>query len=90
MVNFIYFPVPFPGIAIFCGIAITYHGQQKIDLDFRLPAPVPDNKDVYRCDVKFYTEVRGQNVSNGPLTRYVKLRVRMRRECRERFPRHSG
>ena len=25
---------------------------------------------------------------NGPLTRYAKLRVRMRRECRERFPRH--
>ena len=25
---------------------------------------------------------------NGPLARYVKLRVRMRRECRERFPRH--
>ena len=24
----------------------------------------------------------------GPLARYVKLRVRMRRECRERFPRH--
>ena len=24
----------------------------------------------------------------GPLTRYAKLRVRMRRECRERFPRH--
>ena len=26
--------------------------------------------------------------SNGPLARYVKLRVRMRRECRERFPHH--
>ena len=25
-----------------------------------------------------------------PLTRYVKLRMRMRRECRERFPRHRG
>ena len=25
---------------------------------------------------------------HGPLTRYVKLRLRMRRECRERFPRH--
>ena len=25
---------------------------------------------------------------NGPLARYAKLRVRMRRECRERFPRH--
>ena len=24
----------------------------------------------------------------GPLARYAKLRVRMRRECRERFPRH--
>ena len=33
-----------------------------------------------------------QNItcSNGPLTRYVKLRVRMRWECRERFPRHGG
>ena len=27
---------------------------------------------------------------NGPLARYQKLRVRMRRECRERFPRHRG
>ena len=27
---------------------------------------------------------------NGPLTRYLKLRVRMRRECRERFPCHRG
>ena len=26
--------------------------------------------------------------ANGPLARYIKLRVRMRRECRERFPRH--
>ena len=25
---------------------------------------------------------------HGPLARYTKLRVRMRRECRERFPRH--
>ena len=25
---------------------------------------------------------------HGSLARYVKLRVRMRRECRERFPRH--
>ena len=25
---------------------------------------------------------------HGPLARYVKLRVRMRREYRERFPRH--
>ena len=25
---------------------------------------------------------------DGPLARYAKLRVRMRRECRERFPRH--
>ena len=29
-----------------------------------------------------------QILLHGPLTRYVKLRVRMRRECRERFPRH--
>ena len=29
-----------------------------------------------------------RRVSHGPLARYVKLRVRMRRECRERFPRH--
>ena len=27
---------------------------------------------------------------NGPLARYIKLRVRKRRECRERFPRHCG
>ena len=26
----------------------------------------------------------------GPLTRYIRLRVRMRWECRERFPRHRG
>ena len=29
-------------------------------------------------------------VPHGPLGKYVKLRVRMRRECRERFPRHRG
>ena len=28
--------------------------------------------------------------NHGSLIRYVKLRVRMRRECRERFPSHSG
>ena len=27
---------------------------------------------------------------HGPFARYAKLRVRMRRECRERFPRHQG
>ena len=27
-------------------------------------------------------------IDHGPLARYAKLRVRMRRECRERFPRH--
>ena len=27
---------------------------------------------------------------NGPLERYVKLRMRMRRECLERFPRHRS
>ena len=26
----------------------------------------------------------------GPLARYIKLRVRMHRECRERFPRHHS
>ena len=36
----------------------------------------------------------GRNIPGGlgkyhrPLARYVKLRVRMRRECRERLPRH--
>ena len=30
----------------------------------------------------------GKQAGNGPLARYVKLRVRMRRECRESFPRH--
>ena len=29
-----------------------------------------------------------ENRSHGPLASYVKLRARMRRECRERFPRH--
>ena len=35
-------------------------------------------------------EVDIAKVCHGPLARYVKLRVRMRRECRERFPRRSG
>ena len=30
------------------------------------------------------------SLRNGPLVRYVKVRVRMRRECRERFPRRRG
>ena len=29
-----------------------------------------------------------QPLQHGPLARYAKLRVRMRRECRERFPHH--
>ena len=28
--------------------------------------------------------------SHGPLAKYVELLVRMRREYRERFPRHRG
>ena len=53
---------------------------------------------VYGCD--FSTSVMGMfhddhhngtnDPGNGPLARYAKLRVRMRRECRERFPRHRG
>ena len=31
--------------------------------------------------------VESHNLNHGPLAKYVKLRVRMRRECRERFPR---
>ena len=30
----------------------------------------------------------GTRPFHGSLARYAKLRVRMRRECRERFPRH--
>ena len=30
----------------------------------------------------------GHSYTHGPLARYGNLRVRMRRECRERFPRH--
>ena len=29
-------------------------------------------------------------ILHGPLAKYVKLRVRMRRECREPFLRHRG
>ena len=29
-----------------------------------------------------------RNLFYGPLAKYVTLRVRMRRECRERFPHH--
>ena len=39
-----------------------------------------------------YTRNRAVTLKDvhGPLARYAKLRVRMRRECRERFPRHRG
>ena len=30
--------------------------------------------------------VSTDDIAHGPLTRYVKLQLRMRRECRERFP----
>ena len=33
---------------------------------------------------------QGNWFRHGPLARYVKLRLHMRRECRERFPRHRG
>ena len=35
-----------------------------------------------------HSSIRRVDISHGPFARYVKLRVRMRRECRERFPRH--
>ena len=44
-----------------------------------------DNK-VSNMIFNFYISLRHQ--SHGSLARYVKLRVRMRRECRERFPHH--
>ena len=37
--------------------------------------------------VCFYHHL-SNTTEHGPLARYAKLRVRMRRECRERFPRH--
>ena len=42
---------------------------------------------VYKCvTLPRYVQL----LRHGPLARYVKLRVRMRRECRERFPRNRG
>ena len=41
----------------------------------------------YRCALVFMLE---QQIYHGPLIKYVELRVRMRRECRESFPRHRG
>ena len=44
-----------------------------------------------RCNgTALYAWSRAWSYWHGPLTRYLKLRVRMRRECRERFPRHRG
>ena len=40
--------------------------------------------------VSVMTSAITTNPMHGPLARYAKLRVRMRRECRERFPRHRG
>ena len=40
-----------------------------------------------RSKLKFPNETT-HPFDHEPLARYVKLRVRMRRECRERFPRH--
>ena len=41
--------------------------------------------DIMRCRYNMADLL--QNPHNGPLARYAKLRVRMRLECRERFPR---
>ena len=46
-------------------------------------------QDKYGDTILFLSPDHQQNpIYNGPLARYVKLRVRMRRECLERFPRH--
>ena len=38
---------------------------------------------IWKCRLR-----NGVHFVHGPLARYANLRVRMRRECRERFPRH--
>ena len=38
--------------------------------------------------IAYMETVYAISIKHGPLARYAKLRVRMRRECRERFPRH--
>ena len=52
--------------------------------------PVANALDLSRYCAKL-SNICPQNyivLSHGPLARYAKSRVRMRRECRERFPRH--
>ena len=52
---------------------------------------------IYKCNVSYaYMYIYHPTIAvfkssipyHGPLARYAKSRVRMRRECRERFPRH--
>ena len=50
--------------------------------------PSDINNDMYNKLQDMYWLI--MNTHHGPLARYAKLGVRMRRECRERFPRHRG
>ena len=43
---------------------------------------------LYENQVFLFDLFNSLRLSDGPLAIYAKLRVRMRRECRERFPRH--
>ena len=46
---------------------------------------------VVQVQVKYISTLQDMGkIDHGPLTRYVKLWMCMRRECRERFPRHHG
>ena len=42
------------------------------------------------CSMASFLSDWSTSYVHGPLARHIKLRVRMRRECRERFPRHRG
>ena len=69
---------------------------------WRVPASMIANIDEWKCIKHSTMYLRSANFlvsrrtiapdycPHGPLARYAKLRVRMRRECRERFPRHRG
>ena len=74
--------VPFEFIHVFKSDGIGTYANMPITDDI-----IATYKKQINAVCAFYT---WHQSSHGPLTRNVKLRVRMRRECQERFPRQRG
>ena len=64
----------------------------EVDVDAWFPVDGIHVLENIRYQWKRLESAQGRGITytntNGPFVRYAKLQVRMRGECRERFPRH--